>query len=192
MLDLLTVLRNSIKYTWCSCLILGGAQAIGATPNNRGQSGYINMPSASVEADGTFSVGYSYDSPYSQLWVTSSILPFLQVTGRYVSISGIQTSTGPGRSNWAGYGRYKDKVVDAKLKLWDETALLPSVAVGASDLFGTELFKGQYVTATKTFGSTKNLEASIGYGHKRPDGVFGGARWRPDGLPNWALVAELY
>lgn len=53
----------------------------GGYANHGGQSGYINMPSAVVEADGTFNVGYSYDSPYGQLWVTSSILPFLQVTG---------------------------------------------------------------------------------------------------------------
>lgn len=186
MLDLLTVLRKSIKYTCCGCLVFGGAQAIGATPNNHGQSGYINMPSASVEADGTFSMGYSYDSPYSELWATATVLPFLQMTGRYVSISGIRGSG----SYWGNYGRYKDKVIDAKLKLWDETAGLPSVAVGVTDLLGTGLFKGQYVVASKTFGPTNNLEASIGYGHKRPDGLFAGARWRPDNLPNWALVAE--
>ena len=58
------------------------------------------MPSAVVETDGTFSVGYSYDSPYGQLWVTSDILPFLQMTGRYVSITGI-----PGFTNVPGeYG----------------------------------------------------------------------------------------
>ena len=148
------------------------------------------MPSASVEADGTFSMGYSYDSPYGTLWATSTFLPFLQVTGRYLSISGIPGFTNAPNSYGSGYGRYKDKVVDAKLKLWNETAWMPSVAVGRTDLFGTELFKGQYVVATKTFGRTSNLETSIGYGHQKPDGLFAGARWRPENLPNWALVAE--
>jgi membrane-associated phospholipid phosphatase len=188
LLNLLTVLRNSIKYTWCGCLVVGSAQALGATPSLHGQSGYINMPSASVEADGTFSMGYSYGSPYSALWASSTILPFLQVTGRYVSITGIPGFTNASNSYGSGYGRYKDKVADAKLKLWDESARLPSIAVGATDLLGTELFKGQYVVATKNFGS--NLEASIGYGRKRPDGLFAGARWKPDNLPRWALVAE--
>ena len=187
---MLNVLRKSIKTTWCGCLILGAPCAIAATPNHGGQSGYINMPSAVVEADGTFSVGYSYDSPYGQLWVTSNILPFLQMTGRYVSIAGIPGfSSVPGEYG-SGYGRYKDKVVDGKLRLWSETDWLPSVAVGMTDLFGTELFKGQYVVATKTFGASKNIEASLGYARKRPDGIFAGARWTPTALPRWSMVAE--
>ena len=161
-----------------------------ATPNHSGQSGYINMPSAVVETDGTFSVGYSYDSPYGQLWATSNILPFLQVTGRYVSITGIP-AFGYGNSDYGkGYGRYKDKVVDGKLRLWTEGEWMPSVAVGATDLFGTELFKGQYVVATKTFGATRNIEASLGYARHRPDGVFAGARWTPTSFPRWSMVAE--
>ena len=161
-----------------------------ATPNHGGQSGYINMPSAVVDPDGTFSVGYSYDDPYSQLWVTANVLPFLQVTGRYVSISGI-----PGFTNIPGeygkeYGRYKDKVIDGKLRLWQEGQWLPSVAVGMTDIFGTELFKGRYVVATKTFGASKNIEASLGYAHGRPDGAFAGARWTPTSMPRWSMVAE--
>lgn len=190
MSDLLSVLRKSIKYTWCGCLILGAPCALAATPNHGGQSGYINMPSAIVEPDGTFSVGYSYDSPYGQLWMTSNILPFLQVTGRYVSITGIPGFSSVQGDYGSGYGRYKDKVVDSKLRLWSETEWLPSVAVGATDLFGTELFKGQYVVATKTFGENKNLEASLGYAHRRPDGLFAGARWTPAALPRWSMVAE--
>jgi len=189
---LLSVLRKSVKYTWCGCLVLGAPSAIAATPNHGGQSGYINMPSAVVEPDGTFSVGYSYDSPYGQTWVTSSILPFMQVTGRYVSITGIP-AFGNNQSDpeyGKGYGRYKDKVVDGKLRLWTEGEWMPSVAVGATDLFGTELFKGQYIVATKTFGATKNIEASLGYAHRRPDGLFAGARWTPTKLPRWSMVAE--
>ena len=161
-----------------------------ATPNHGGQSGYINMPSAVVETDGTFSVGYSYDSPYGQLWATANILPFLQMTGRYVSITGIPAFGNSDPEYGKGYGRYKDKVIDGKLRLWAETEWMPSVAVGMTDLFGTELFKGQYVVATKTFGAGKNIEASLGYAHRRPDGVFAGVRWTPAALPRWSMVAE--
>lgn len=187
---MLSVLRKSVKYTWCGCLILGAPSAIAATPNHGGQSGYINMPSAVVETDGTFSVGYSYDSPYGQTWVTSTILPFLQVTGRYVSITGIPAFPGADSEYGKGYGRYKDKVVDGKLRLWFEGEWMPSVAIGATDLFGTELFKGQYLVATKTFGATRNIEASLGYARRRPDGLFAGARWTPAALPRWSMVAE--
>lgn len=145
-----------------------------------------------VEADGTFSVGYGYDSPYGQLWVTSTILPALQVTGRYVSITGVpafsNSLTDPDYGK--GYGRYKDKVVDGKVQLWQERDWLPSVALGASDVFGTALFKSQYAVATKTVGAARNVEVSLGYGTKRIDGAFAGARWTPLSLPRWSVVAE--
>ncbi|HJV53806.1 MAG TPA: YjbH domain-containing protein, partial [Noviherbaspirillum sp.] len=183
-----SALRKSFVYTCYGCLALGGAQAFGATPTVQGQSGYINMPSASVEADGTFSMGYGYDSPYGAFWASATMLPFLQMTGRYVAISGISGFNDPTRA--ATYGRYKDKVVDTKLRLWEEGTWLPSVAFGMTDLLGTELFKGKYLVATKTFGVRRNLEASVGYGRKRPDGLFAGVRWTPQNLPNWSLVAE--
>jgi membrane-associated phospholipid phosphatase len=183
-------LRDSLKTSCYGWLLLGAANAFGATPAVQGQSGYINMPAAWIEQDGTFSTGYSYDRPYGSFWATATILPFLQVTGRYVSINGIAGfSSVPGEYG-SRYGRYKDKVVDAKLRLWQESGMLPSVAIGATDMLGTELFKGQYLVATKTFGSARNIEASIGYGRSRPDGVFGGLRWVPLAAPRWAVVAE--
>ena len=148
------------------------------------------MPNAAVENDGTFNLGYSYDSPYGVLWASSTILPFLQVTGSYVSINGVAAFTTDPGPDGGRYGRYKDKVFDAKLRLLEERDWWPAVAVGATDLLGTELFKGQYVVASKTFGPQKNLEVSVGYARSRPDGLFAGARWEPRSTPNWAVVAE--
>jgi len=189
---LLSALRKSVKYTWCGCLILAGHDSFAATPSNNGQSGYINTPSAAVEEDGTFSVGYGYDSPYGQLWVTSTILPAVQVTGRYVSILGIPAFGGSQEQleYGAGYGRYKDKVIDGKVQLWKESGWMPSVAVGVTDVFGTQLFKSQYVVGTKTLGEARNVELSLGYGTKRVDGAFAGMRWTPLSHPRWSVVAE--
>lgn len=148
------------------------------------------MPSAWTEYDGTLTTGYSYDTPYGTAWASATLFPFLQVTGRYVSITGIPPFATTDPRYGAGYGRYKDKVADVKLRLRDETATLPAISVGATDLLGTELFKGQYVVASKTFGKAGNMEASIGYGNKRPKGVFAGVRWAPLSAPRWAFVAE--
>ena len=187
---MLSAFRNSATYTWCGCLLLSAAHCSAATPANGGQSGYVNMPSALVETDGTLSLGYSYDRPYGSMWISSTVLPFLQVGGRFVSVSGIPGFSGtPGEYGFE-YGRYKDKVVDAKLRLWSEGKWMPQVAVGATDLFGTGLFKGQYLVATKTFGSERNIEATLGIGRKRPDGLFAGARWSPLRAPGWSAVAE--
>lgn len=148
------------------------------------------MPSAWVEPDGTFSAGYSFDSPYGSLWATVTPLPFLQLSGRYVAIKGT-----PGFSNVEGeygseYGRYKDKVIDAKVRLLSESGRLPSVSLGATDLLGTGLFKGTYFVASKTFGAARNIEASVGVGRRRPSGAFAGVRWAPRSVPGLAFVAE--
>jgi hypothetical protein len=148
------------------------------------------MPSAVVEDDGTFNLGYSYDRPYGTLWVSSTVLPFLQMTGRFVSISGIPGFTNTPGAYGSEYGRFKDKVIDAKVSVWKEGPWMPAIAVGATDLLGTELFKGQYIVATKTFGARRNLEASVGYGRLRPDGLFAGMRWTPERTPGWSVVAE--
>ncbi|MDL2357890.1 MAG: YjbH domain-containing protein [Pseudomonadota bacterium] len=167
---------------------MGAGHVYGATPSLNGQSGYINMPSARVERDGTFSVGYSYDQPYGQLWATSTILPFLQVTGRYVSIAGVKAFVlADGTSD---YGRNKDKVFDGKLQLLEESAWRPAIAIGLTDFLGTQLFKGHYLVASKQFGAAHNIDVSVGRGWQRPEGVFAGARWSPLALPNVALVAE--
>jgi membrane-associated phospholipid phosphatase len=171
-------------------LLANAGCAYGGTPALQGQSGYINMPSAHIDVDGTFATGYSYDAPYGSLWATSTIFPFLEVTGRYVSINGIPGFTN-GPDGYGGqYGRYKDKVFDAKLQLLKETAWRPAISVGATDLQGTELFRGQYIVASKTFGQAGNIEASIGYGRKRPKGLFAGARYGFVSAPRWAVVAE--
>ncbi len=187
---MLTVLRNSIKYTCCGWFAIGAANAFAGTPTLGGQSGYINMPSATVGVDGSFSTGYSFDRPYGSLWITTSVLPFLELTGRYVSINGIPGFTNVEGEYGSAYGRYKDKVFDAKARLWQESRWFPSIAVGATDLQGTGLFKGEFVVASKTFGAQRNIEASLGYGHGRSDGVFGGVRWAPVSVPGLALVAE--
>lgn len=148
------------------------------------------MPNASVEKDSLFSAGYSYSSPYGTFWSTITPLPSLQVTGRYVSITGIAGFNRNAGDYGSAYGRYKDKVVDTKLKLIEESHWLPAVAIGATDLFGTELFNGQYVVASKIFGEARNVEFSIGYGNMRPDGVFAGMRWAPLSVPGLAFVAE--
>jgi hypothetical protein len=184
---LISVLRKRVACAgW---LLLGSVQgALAATPSLQGQSGYINMPSALVEADGSFSSGYSYDAPYGGFWITATILPFLQTTARFVSVTGITGFSDPVRAQ--SYGRYKDKVFDAKLRLNEEGKWMPQFAIGATDLQGTQLFRGSYLVATKHFGEFNRLETSLGVGRSRPDGPFAAARFTPGAFPRWSLVAE--
>ncbi|MFC4488505.1 YjbH domain-containing protein [Chromobacterium aquaticum] len=157
-----------------------------AQPSLNGQLGYINMPSADVGRDGSLSFGFSADKPYDTLWTSATILPFLQISGRYISISGIAGFND--QQYGGGYGSYKDKAIDAKWQIFSETSKWPAVSYGRTDIFGTALWRGNYIVASKHF--LPNLEASIGFASERIKGPFGGARWTPQSYPNWSLVAE--
>jgi membrane-associated phospholipid phosphatase len=61
----------------------------------------------------------------------------------------------------AGDQSYKDKSIDFKLRLMEESAFAPQVALGVRDLGGTGLFSGEYLVANKRWG---NWDASLGLG----------------------------
>ncbi|PXX41713.1 YjbH domain-containing protein [Aquitalea magnusonii] len=162
--------------------LVGGVQA---APNLDGQDGYIKMPNALTGTDGTWSWGNSFDRPYSTTWTSVSFLPVVQAGFRYVGVIGVPGFTEePYKSE---YGRYKDKVFDVKIQLLPESRYLPAIAFGRLDLFGTNLWRADYIAMTKNFGS---LEASLGYGSGLIDKAFGGLRWTPERFPSWSLVGE--
>ncbi|BBH14885.1 hypothetical protein CH06BL_41330 [Chromobacterium haemolyticum] len=167
-------------------IVLGGSCGlllpVYAQPSLNGQSGYINMPSADVGRDGSLSFGFSSDKPYNTLWVSATALPFLQISGRYVSISGIAGFDDP--QYGGGYGSFKDKAIDTKWRLLDESDIWPALAFGRTDIFGTTLWRGNYLVASKHL--RPNLEVSAGVGSGRIEGPFGGLRWTPERFPRWS------
>lgn len=159
--------------------------AVFAEPTTTGQTGLINMPDGRVAPDGTLRLGDGYQKPYNTFWGSISLFDRLDLDGRYTSIQGVRGFSDPTEA--ATYGRYKDKAFDAKLLLLKESKYLPSLAVGEEDFIGTGLFTAPYVAASKQFGP---LDVTLGYGRKRIDGAFGGLRYKPAFLKNWAVVAE--
>ena len=156
-----------------------------AEPSLTGQTGLIAMPDARIDPDGTWRTGYSLASPYSAVFTSLTALPRLEGSLRYTAIRGVPGFTDPERAG--SYGDFKDKSFDAKFLLLEEDGLWPAVALGVQDLFGTEVFRAQYVTLGKKAG---DFDFTLGYGNDRIDGAFGGARYRPQWLKGWALVAE--
>lgn len=149
-----------------------------------GQTGLINMPDARIEPDGTMRFGLSNANPYFAGWSSISILPRIEVSGRYIRIKGV-----PGFPDERGatFGDFKDKSFDAKFLLLKEDEFFPALSVGAQDFLGTQVFNAQYLAASKRLGP---LDATLGYGRKRIDGVFGGIRYYPENMRSIAFVAE--
>ena len=84
MVNLLTVLRNSVKYTRCDGLALSGAHVVGAKQYRRpSQSGYVNMPSAAVDRALPSVSDVVSTASMEMFGFSSASLSFLQIAGRY-------------------------------------------------------------------------------------------------------------
>jgi hypothetical protein len=95
-------------------------------------------------------------APYTRGTVMLQPLDWFEVGFRYTDTS--NRLYGP---EIAGDQTYKDKSIDLKLRLLEETHLWPQLAVGLRDLGGTGLFSGEYLVASKRWG---NWDASLGLG----------------------------
>ncbi|HKA39544.1 MAG TPA: YjbH domain-containing protein, partial [Burkholderiales bacterium] len=147
-----------------------------------GQTGLINMPDARVAPDGTLRFGYSYADPYATIWTSITFLPRIELSGRVTRVLRV-----PEPTFGDTYGDFKDKAIDGKLVLVEEGKWWPQFTLGGQDFIGTRVFPAWYAVASKRLG---DFDFTVGYGGDRIDGVFGGVRYRPSALPNWALVAE--
>jgi membrane-associated phospholipid phosphatase len=167
-----------------SILVVPACQVARAEPSLNGQSGLIAMPDARIDPDQLWRIGFSVADPYTTLWSSVSILPWLEISGRVNKISGVPGFDPPFEDS---YGDYKDKTFDAKIRLLDESRWGPSVAVGLQDYLGTGIFRANYVALGKRVG---DFDLTLGVGEQRIDGVFGGVRYAPAWASGFAAVAE--
>ncbi len=140
------------------------------------------MPDGRVEDDGTLRIGLSSDDPYRTIWSSVTMLPRLELSARYTEVRGVPAlDVGP------DFGNTKDKAFDAKLLLLKESHLMPDISIGVQDFLGTQIYTANFLALNKRF---RGLDLSLGYGNKRIDGLFGGARYTPVWNRNLGLVAE--
>ena len=109
-----------------------------------GNIGLIELPSARFYEDGEFSFGVSTETPYHRLYSTMQFLPWLQATVRYTE--GTHKTYNEGSSQ-----TWKDKGIDFKVRLLEETDFLPSIAIGLTDLGGTGAYSSEYIVSSKRF-----------------------------------------
>src|SRR5579864_2037750 len=173
---------------WIGLFACGLCSIASADPT----TGLINMPDARFDPDGTLRFGASYARPYFDLGATATLLPWLETNLGVTRINDVPGFTSGGTNDNAlgfgsGYGAYKDKTAGLKVRLLPEGSWWPSVAIGVQDPIGTKLFEKEYAAATKTLG---DAQVTLGYGRKQIDGVYGGIRYSPSWLKDWAFSAE--
>ena len=125
--------------------------------NDWGTIGLLQTPTARMAPAGDARFNVNRVFPYERINVFLQPFDGLEVGFRYTSV--VNRFYGP--AEFSGNQAYKDKSTDLKLRLFEESAYLPQLAVGVIDFGGTGLFSSEYMVANKRWG---NWDASLGMG----------------------------
>ncbi|MEW6409338.1 MAG: YjbH domain-containing protein [Nitrospirota bacterium] len=136
-----------------------------------GGTGLMEIPTARVIDDWDVRAGVGQSHPYRYYFGTLGFLPGLELNGRITEFLGFK-ATG---AKWAGYGNDKDKAVDIKYQILNESRPLPAIAIGAQDIQGTRLFNSEYITFSRQIYP---FDLTVGYGRGRLKGLFYGAEFK--------------
>ena len=125
------------------------------TQTDFGGVGLLQTPSARMAPAGELSFNANRVEPYSRYSFSLQPFEWLEGSFRYTAI----TNRNYGPEAFSGGQSFKDKAVDVKARLWEESHWLPQVAVGFRDIGGTGLFSSEYFVANKRYN---NLDFSLG------------------------------
>ena len=133
--------------------------------NSFGMPGEIDLPSAKNLPDGQFSVSSSMFG--GTIRVNLSFQIFKDLTGAF-RYARVPSSSGDPELFW-------DRNFDT---FWySKIFSFPSIAIGLRDFIGTGLYSGEYIVATKSFGSNLKITGGLGWGRlsgkNKFDNIFG-------------------
>jgi len=126
-----------------------------------GGIGLIQTPTARFSEDGEFGFGISAESPYNRLYAKMQFFPWLEAVVRYTE--GTFEPYNPGSLQ-----TWKDKGLDLKFRLTEETEIFPELALGLIDLGGTGAYSSEYIVASKKY---RDFDFSLGMGWGRLGGL---------------------
>ena len=140
-----------------------------------GGIGLIETPTARFSNDGEFLFGVSTDSPNNRIYSKVQFLPWMEAVLRYTE--------GTFKPYYDGSQQtWKDKGLDIKFKLLDESKSRPQIAFGIRDLGGTGRYSSEYLVTSKNFGF---FDLTLGLGWGKLDGkkdISNPLKWvRPSG-----------
>ncbi|MGL5487002.1 MAG: YjbH domain-containing protein [Shewanella sp.] len=138
----------------------------GPSQSDFGGVGLMQMPTARMAKEGEFSANY-FDNDQYRRW-SISVQPFdwFEATLRYTDV---RTQLYSQNEDFSGDQSYKDKGIDFKFRLMQESKWTPQVALGFRDLMGTGLFDSEYVVASKRYGPF-DFTLGIGWGNMAESG----------------------
>ncbi|KKO47068.1 polysaccharide biosynthesis protein [Arsukibacterium ikkense] len=136
-------------------------QPAGPSQAVRGGTGLLQTPTARMATDGNLSINYSDNEEYRFWSVSIQLFPWLESTVRYTDVRTRLYSDSPG---FSGDQTLKDKGIDVKFRLREESRYLPQVAVGFLDFGGTGFFESEFIALSKQWGPL-DFHLGMGWGY---------------------------
>jgi hypothetical protein len=135
--------------------------ASGVSQAAHGGVGLIQVPTARMARAGDLSMSYTDNQEY-RLWsVSIQLFDWMESTARYTDVRTRLYSDDP---NFSGNQTYKDKGIDVKFRLLQESTYLPQVAVGFRDFGGTGLFESEFISLSKSWAGF-DFHLGMGWGY---------------------------
>jgi len=133
----------------------------GLTQMVRGGTGLLQTPTARMSKEGSFYMNYSDINEY-RFWSASlQLFPWMESTVRYTDV---RTRLYSPFEGFSGNQTLKDKGIDVKFRLLQESYYLPELSVGFTDIGGTGFFSSEFINASKAFGPF-DFHLGIGSGY---------------------------
>nr|WP_245953280.1 YjbH domain-containing protein [Alteromonas aestuariivivens] len=127
----------------------------------QGGTGLIQTPTARMGPEGDFSVNYTDNNEYRFWSVSLQLFDWMEATARYTDV---RTRLYSQVESFSGDQTLKDKGLDVKFRLLEESFYLPQLAVGFRDFGGTGFFESEYVSASKAWGPV-DFHLGLGWGY---------------------------
>ena len=143
----------SVSILFCGILFLAQEHAYGS---DFGNLGLIKVPTARMPADGELRATLSRDQVVDIYNISYQATPWLETTFRYSIFN-------PRDFEYSKDG-LRDRSYEAKARVHQETNRSPELAIGVRDLFGTGVWEGEYLVASKLIGQ---LDFTVGLGWGR-------------------------
>ncbi|MGP9801352.1 YjbH domain-containing protein [Rheinheimera sp. NSM] len=133
----------------------------GVSQMAHGGVGLIQTPTARMAPAGDLSINYTDNEEY-RLWsVSIQLFDWMESTVRYTDVRTRLYSDDP---NFSGDQTLKDKGIDVKFRLLQESTYLPQVSVGFRDFGGTGFFESEFITLSKRWGNV-DFHLGMGWGY---------------------------
>ncbi len=127
----------------------------------RGGVGLIQTPTARMQDEGTLSASYTDNDEYRFWTVNLQLFSWMEATARYTDV---RTRFYSQSEEFSGDQTLKDKGLDVKFRLLEESYYLPDVSLGFRDIGGTGFFSSEFINASKAFGPF-DVHLGIGWGY---------------------------